>query len=357
MFEYRVSQFLRKDQIYFDYLVTEQAGEEELERYRQEGSNVYRLPIDHKHGLLIRELKINRAYYNFFKAHHYDIVYADTENALRAIHLFMARLAGIPVRVVHSHNTGLQTESKSARKISRIIRTFFSFSATHYFACSDMAAEWLFPKKVYQNRQYKRLANGVDLNEFAYNGETRAEIRKRLEIKKDAVVVGNVGRFMPQKNHEFMLKVFKEILLQRPDAKLMLIGSGPLEQRIKQLAVEMDLNDSVIFVGTTPKVVDYYQAMDVFFLPSLFEGLPITGIEAQAAGLPCVFSDAITSELAITKLAHYCSLDEDPKAWCSMILNCAEEGRQEVSEEIRQAGYSIEDTVNSLRTFYKKNQF
>lgn len=116
VFEYRVSEFLKDEEIYFDYLVTEQASDEELTRYKKMGSIVYRLPIDNNHGLFIRELKINLQYFSFFKKHHYDIVYADTENALRAIHLLMARLAGVKVRVVHSHNTGLQTSSKKQER-------------------------------------------------------------------------------------------------------------------------------------------------------------------------------------------------------------------------------------------------
>ena len=116
MFEYRVSSYLKEKDIFFDYLVTEEAENEELERYKSMGSKVYKLPIDNKHGLIIRELKVNVQYYKFFKKHRYDIVYADTENALRSIHLLMARFAGVPVRVVHSHNTGLQTESRLSKK-------------------------------------------------------------------------------------------------------------------------------------------------------------------------------------------------------------------------------------------------
>lgn len=125
MFEFRISQLLNKDGIYFDYLVTEQVENEEMERYKDVGSNIFKLPIDNEHGLLIRELKINREYYRFFKNHNYNIVYADTENSLRSIHLFMAKLAGVSIRVVHSHNTGLQTESKTSKIISRVKKKLY----------------------------------------------------------------------------------------------------------------------------------------------------------------------------------------------------------------------------------------
>lgn len=354
MFEYRVSEYLKEDNIFFDYLVTEQAEDDELGRYRDMGSGIYQLPIDNTHGLIIRELKINKQYYQFFKDHKYDIVYADTENALRSIHLFMARLAGVPVRVVHSHNTGLQTESKLSKKISRMIRGCFRFSATHYFACSDLAAEWLFPKMIYEQRQYKILTNGVDLEEFQFDEAKRIEIRSRLNIAEDDLVIGNIGRFMPQKNHQFLLEIFDEVHNVLPDAKLLLIGNGPLKNSIEKMALDMKLQDAVIFVGTTPRVADYLQAMDVFLMPSLFEGLPITGIEAQANGLPCIFADTITRELAITQLVEYCSLNQSVTEWAKTVTDAADRGRIDCRQEIIESGYSILDTVHFLKQFYSE---
>lgn len=352
MFEFRVSQLLKKDGIYFDYLVTDQAENKEIEQYKSLGSNIYKLPIDKKHGLFIRELKINREYFKFFKNHDYDIVYADTENSLRAIHLLMAKLAGIPTRVVHSHNTNLQTESKISKIISRIIRHFFLFSATDYFACSDMAAEWLFPKSIFKKKKYTLLTNGVDLKTFKFDEKTRIRMREKYDISLSDIIIGNVGRFMPQKNHKYMMSIFNEVVKKVPNVKLMLIGSGPLEQEIREIVKDYNLNDAVIFVGTTNNIVDYYQMMDLFLMPSLFEGLPITGIEAQANGLPCLFSDSITRELAITKLANYCALSEKEEVWRDKIIELLSVGRQDCSEEIINAGYSIYDTVNYLKSFY-----
>lgn len=352
VFEYRISDFLRDEDIYFDYLVTEQASDEELIRYKEMGSVVYRLPIDNDHGLIVRELKINLQYFRFFKKHHYDIVYADTENSLRSVHLFMARLAGIKVRVVHSHNTGLQTFSKKSRFIARFMRFFFNFSATHYFACSDMAAEWLFPKKVYKQKRYTLLTNGVDLEKFEFNLEIRKNIRTKYQIAEDETVIGNVGRFMPQKNHGFLLEIFGEVLKIRKKAKLFLIGTGPLMGEIQEKALELGIADKVIFVGNIPDTNDYLQAMDVFVMPSLFEGLPITGIEAQANGLPCIFADSITRELEITNQAEYCSLNEPASDWAVRVLAAADRGRMDCKAELILNGYSIKDTVKYLSDFY-----
>ncbi|MDO4621176.1 MAG: glycosyltransferase [Lachnospiraceae bacterium] len=354
VFEYRVSSRLKKDNIYFDYLVTEEATEEEKARYAANGSVLYRLPIDNSHGLLIRELKVNREYYRFFKEHDYKIVYADTENALRAVHLLMARLAGVRVRVVHSHNTGLQTQSKASAALAGVIKGLFRCSATHYFACSDKAAEWLFPKKIYRNRQYKLLKNGVSLEEFRFNSQTRSRLRAELGLDEDAPVLGNVGRFMPQKNHSFMLSCFDRFHRKHSKAKLMLIGDGPLAEEIRADVRRRGLEDAVLFIGNVKNVSDYLQVMDLFFMPSLFEGLPITGIEAQANALPCLFADTITKELKLTELAHYLPLEEPEEKWTEKIEELLAAGRKDCTDAVRSSGYAIEHTVEELKAFYLK---
>lgn len=353
IFEYRISEFLKDENIFFDYLVTEEATEEEIQRYRKVDSHLYKLPIDNTHGLLIRELKINFQYYKFFKNHDYKIVYADTENALRSIHLLMARLAGVPVRVVHSHNTGLQTESKMSRRISRWLRGFFLFSATDYFACSDLAAEWLFPKQIYKRKKYSVLKNGVNLDMFRFDPGIRVKMRMEAGIDM-GLVVGNVGRFMPQKNHRFLIDIFYELLKRKKDAVLLLIGDGPLRRDIEKYVEKKGLSDKVLFVGNVENVSQYLQMMDIFVMPSLFEGLPITGIEAQASGLPCLFSDTITKELAITPLVEYCSIQENAAIWAEHIVKFYENvDRKDVSNDIIDAGYSINSTVNWLNRFYR----
>ena len=262
-FEYEISKVLKKDNIYFDYLVSEEVEPETEKRYGEQGSKVYRIPVDKNHGLLIRELKVNFQYFKFFKKHKYDIIYADTENALRAVHLLMAKLAGVKVRVVHSHNTALQTTSKFSRMLARVLRNVFSVSATDYFACSDEAAEWLFPKKIVREKRYTVLKNGIDVDRFKYSSKARREIRELLNISDDEIIVGNVGRFMEQKNHKFMIEVFKEFMEIRPNATLVLVGEGMLEGEIRKQVAEENLQYKVVFAGTTPDVEKYLSAMYV----------------------------------------------------------------------------------------------
>ena len=143
----------------------------------------------------------------------------------------------------------------------------------------------------------------MDISRFVFDEKKRTEMRQELGINNE-YVIGHVGRFNLQKNHEYLLRIFKEVRVRVPDAKLLLLGDGELFSSIKKLAEEFEIADSVIFAGVHKDVEDYYQAMDIFVLPSLFEGLPVTGIEAQYSGLPCLFSDEITKEVKILSLIH-----------------------------------------------------
>ncbi|MBP3652581.1 MAG: glycosyltransferase [Clostridia bacterium] len=355
IFEYRIAQQLKDDGIIFDYLFSKKLLPEDAQRYAQNGSRVYDLDVDEKLNLIAHEIRANIAYYKFFKTHDYKIVYADTENALRAVHLLMARLAGVPVRVLHSHNTQLQTRSRLSHLIARVLRHVFRFSATHYFACSDLAAQWLFPPSICRRKDYKVLQNGVDLTQFRFNPQIRSELRAKLGICDDQLLLGHVGRFMPQKNHSFLLEIFAGVVEKKPDARLMLIGDGANRAEAERKAKELGIEDKVLFIGSVQNVSDYLQAMDMFIMPSLFEGLPVTGIEAQAASLPCIFSDTITRELAITSLAEYLPIDSiDP--WVERICRAdATLPRQDVEQQIIQAGYSIDHTAAQLREFYFKH--
>lgn len=357
IFEHRISELLKDDHIFFDYLVTERETEEEAARYKAQGSRIYHLKADNAHGLFIRELKANRAYYRFFKEHRdqFQIVYADTENALRAVHLLMARLAGIPVRVVHSHNSNLQTRSSFSRKLSRIIRNIFRFSATDYFACSDAAAEWLFPRKIYRKKQYDLINNGIDTGLFAFNAQNRKEIRDMHGIPDNTIVVGAVARFMEQKNHMFMLEVMHKALEYNPHMVLLLVGEGKLENQVRRRAAELGIAQNVIFAGTSPYVYKYMSAMDVYLMPSLFEGLGISGLEAQANGLGCLVSANVPPQVKMCSSVILKSLDDGAGEWALELLNLVRlrgdgaEARKNMAEK----GYAIRHTADTLRAFYK----
>lgn len=354
IFEYRLSRLLKDKDIFFDYLVTEQETEDERARYGAEGSKVYRLDADNKHGLIVREIKLNRQYKKFFSEHSYDIVYCDTENPLRAIHLMKAKKAGIPVRVVHSHNNSMQTRSRISRILSRVIKHFFKYSATDYLACSEAAAKWLFPGKIYKNKQYRIINNGIDAESFAFNREWRRVIRERYKISDSDMVVGVVARFMPQKNHAFMFRVIEEIRKTNPGVRFLCIGEGELEEQLLRQVEELGIGDNVIFAGTAEDVNHYYSAMDVYLMASLFEGFGISALEAQANGLPCVLSDRISTVVDMGERVTFVSLEEEAAVWAERVTaEFRERNDGEASRKVmREKGYTIESTADVMHELY-----
>ena len=227
---------------------------------------------------------------------------------------------------------------------------------TDYCACSVVAGEWKYPKAIVDHK-LKVLKNGVDLEKFAFNEETKCEIRKKLAIPEDAFVLGHVGRFSYQKNHEYLIDIFARLCGTRDDVRLLLVGEGELEQNIKDKVNNLGLQDKVIFYGTTDAPQKIFSAIDIFALPSNFEGLPIVGVEAQASGLPVVFSDRITREAAILDNVRYIAIDDAHiSEWCSSIEEFLTIQRKDTYDDMKRAGFGIQDTRNSFYKLYKKEE-
>ena len=222
---------------------------------------------------------------------------------------------------------------------------------TDYCACSVVAGEWKYPKAIVDHK-LKVLKNGVDLEKFAFNEETKCEIRKKLAIPEDAFVLGHVGRFSYQKNHEYLIRIFAEVRKRNEHAVLMLIGDGENKPDVKKQIEELHLTDSVRFCGLVNNVNDYMQAMDVFVLPSRYEGLPIVGVEAQAAGLPVITSVNVSEELEISDLVTFLELKEDVSEWADKILSYEGKAREDASEQIRSHGYDVQFTADEIEKMY-----
>lgn len=284
----------------------------------------------------------------------YDFVHihADVANKL-LVSAYAAKKAGIKRIVVHSHAAGVDGNHRTFKvAIHRLCRRFLKSVATDFVACSDVAAEWM-----YSNIQKNRVViiqNGIDLEKFRFRDDIRKDVRNKLGIK-DEILIGHVGRFAYQKNHEYILRIGLALKEKNVPCKILLVGEGPEMDRIKMLAVEMDLNDVLIFYGTSNKVENLFMAMDVFILPSHFEGLPIVGVEAQASGLPTVFSDQITSQAKLLDDAAFCGIEEaDVNRWVDTIIRYGKmsKDRTEDYKRLRNEKYSIEDTVGSFMSLY-----
>lgn len=294
--------------------------------------------------------KSEGAYKNFesikkiVKKNQYRFVLRTSQHSLSALELLAAKLGGATVRVFRSSNSNTTNGSKTQMILHKVCMFMPKVFANVRIAPSSEAAEFMFGKKSIIKRKAKILQNGIDLNYFKYDVVGRKTIRNEFHIENQ-FVVGHIGRFNQQKNHQFLLDVFKEIKSQRSDAILLLVGKGELEEEIKQKIVKLQIEDSVIFTGVRSDIPQILSAMDVFVFPSLYEGMPNTIIEAQATGLPCVISNTITEEADITGLVEYFPLDQSPREWSKVAIAVSENPRMDMHEQIKAKGYDIESVV------------
>ena len=223
---------------------------------------------------------------------------------------------------------------------------------TDFLACSQLAGRWMYPDSILQGKKYHLAKNAINLEKYRFNPAMRKAVRQELGIGENEFCIGHIGRFNYQKNHAFLIDIFYKLLKVCPNAKLLLIGDGPYLFNIKRSVSELRIEDSVFFLGRRNDVPQLLQAMDCFVLPSRFEGLPIVGVEAQAAGVPCIVSDAITRELNINGLVRFVSLRDKDK-WVNSIMAYHGFTKRDQLEKLRNAGYDISLELNQLVSFYE----
>ena len=272
----------------------------------------------------------------------YDTVLKLAENSLSVTDMIAAKSGGAKNLAVRSCNAPTNLSLKD-KILHYSLRPLLNLVSTVKLAPSDLAGEFMFGKK----SKCHIINNGVDLDFFRFDEEEKERIRKEFGIE-NKLLVGHVGRYTRQKNHEFLLNVFSEIAKKREDAVLMLVGKGELEDDIKKRIDELQLKDKVILTGQRFDIPQLLSAMDVFVFPSFFEGMPNTVIEAQATGLPCVIADTITKEADITGLVKYLTLEKSPESWADAALKCAEEKRRCTKEDFRKHGYDIKSVAENL---------
>lgn len=289
----------------------------------------------------------------FFSEHHnYDVVHMHSSSKNYYI-LQCAAKWGIPVRVAHSHNTGFQSKNPLVIALGNMMMKPMRKYATHWAGCSQLACEWLFGKGCVERGEAKVVLNGIDSSLFVYDESIRQQIRQELHIE-DRFVIGHVGRFVNQKNHTFLLDIFAEVVKLQPNAVLMLIGIGELMEQMKQKAATLGIADKVLFMGFRDDRERYMQAMDAFLFPSLYEGLSVTLIEAQAAGLPVYTSDTTTTETKFTPEMQFLSLQQPAREWAEAIIKqgCLE--RKDLTAEVEKNGFDIRVMVNNLIKLYSE---
>lgn len=300
-----------RSKVQFDFIVDNDSSCPQEDEIKSLGGRVYRIAPYQKIIANMRDLR------KLFKRNKYKIVHAEL-TTMSVFSLAVAKSCGIPVRICHGHNTACKGETKK-NIMKYILRPFAKVFATHYFACSDYAGKWLYGKNIGRSKRYKVIPNAIEVDKFRFNQSVRDEVRMELGIE-DKFVIGHIGRFVYQKNHDFLIDIFSEVHKRKPDSVLLLIGEGELLESVKQKVQRLGLDSSVMFLGVRNDTYRLYQAFDVFVLPSRYEGLPVVGIEAQIAGLPCVMSDAMTMETKFTDELVFLQLDINTEDWAKMIL-------------------------------------
>lgn len=304
------------------------------------------------HGICVHRLKSRRLTLSYVKElaalvreNGYELVHAHGNSSSLFFDMLGAALGGCRVRVAHSHNTTCRFLRKD-----KLLRPLFYRSYTDAAACGTDAGRWMFG-----HRPFVVLPNGIPVAQFQYSPAMRKEMRATLGIAQDVPVIGHVGRFNDQKNHAFLIEIFRALLKRRPDACLLSVGDGFWEKHIHEEAAK--LNGRVIFTGSVQNPWDYLAAMDRMVLPSLYEGFPTVLLEWQCAGLPILASDAITREVALTPLVQYKALADGAESWADALLalpegNRAEEG-DKAAEVLRAGGYDLSGAGQVMLDFYQ----
>ena len=287
----------------------------------------------------------------FFSSHSYDVLHAHA-SAKAIIVLREARKHGVPVRILHSHAARVVTERRFQKFMANALKGAAKRECTNLAACSTEAGEFLFGRGSVSAGDVTIIPNAIELDRFSFDRRVRNEVRSELGVG-DGLVVGHVGRFMPQKNHAFIVKAMASLLKSRPDARLLLVGVGQLQDEVKEQVRALGIEDSVTFLGLRSDVDRLVQAMDVFVMPSLFEGLPVSAVEAQASGLPCVLADSITPEAVLIPGSMRVPLSCSPDEWAGAVLSVKGGDRHDALGIVTQKGFEIVEATRRLELFYE----
>lgn len=318
-----------------------------------------------RHDILLKEvydspirriLKTFVAIKQYFQENTFDTLYLNLSNSVTMRYAKYAKKSGIPRRIVHSHCGGIQPGPTWWIKMAAhdLSRRAASGWATDWWACSDKAAEFLFPPSVLAGVQY--IPNAIDTERFCFNQKEREEMRIRFSLRPEEQIIGTIGRCTPQKNQRFLLDVFAELLPDQPDVRLLLVGDGPLRAELEEQADMLGIAEKCIFYGFVDDVVPLYCAMDVFCLPSVLEGNPVSAIEAQSMGLPCLLSDAVTGQAQLADSTERLPITQT-QVWVSAIRRCLQQipSRSEGAAVVKWKGYDIVQNAQHVQQLLMAN--
>lgn len=296
-------------------------------------------------------LSCRKDIYDFFKSLKgvYDVLHIH-DVFLAPLFIPAARKNDVSKTIIHAHSTVFGGTRKSAFR-NKVLCFFSNRMCDYKAACSKKAAIKYYGKKAVLQNRYLLIYNAVDVEKYKYSGENRRKYRELFGFDEEDIVIGTVGRLEEQKNHVFLLDIFSEVLERNTGYKLLLIGEGSLENKLRDKCKTLGIDDKVVFGGKRTDVCNIYSSMDIFVQPSIYEGLSLAGVEAQAAGLPCAFSDAITREAELVN-AVYISLNKSSSEWAEKIIDINSAENRDTTDIVREKGYDIKCEADKLVNFY-----
>ena len=324
-----------KTKIQFDFVIYSEPSENSYyQEVKELGGKVF-ITTPKSEGIL----KNFKTIKTIVKENNYDIVWKHTESCFRALDLLAAKCGGATRMILHSHSSYAHGIEKL---LHYMFRLFIDFFVTDRLACGDMTGHWMFGRQPFQ-----MINNGIKIDDFTYDRELREQYRLEFRFQ-NKIVIGHVGRFHPVKNHRWIINVFEKFKEENSDAILVLVGAGELMTQMQELTKAKGLEEDVCFVGSRSDIPQLLQMMDIFIMPSIYEGFPVTLIEAQAAGLPCVVSSTISKEVDVTGNMSYVDLDAPVEVWVDQIVQKCGTKKEDNVEYLKAAGYDIKDVAKKI---------
>ena len=344
--------YMDRNEIKFDFIVHgENIGE--LEKYfKDNGSNIFH--ITPKSESLYKNLKEMNS---IIKKGNYDIVHAH-QDIMSIFPMYFAKKSKVKMRIAHSH-LAIENQKLIRKLVDKVLKRLLKIYSTEWWACGKEAGKCLWGEKAVETGKVYIMNNAIEIEKFKFDLNIRSKIRKELNLC-NKFVIGHIGRFTYQKNHELVIEIFNEVYKTNQDAILLLIGTGELEERIKEQVERLKLSNAVVFLGVRSDIENIMQAMDILLLPSRYEGLPVVLVEAQTSGLRSFVSNKITKEIKITDKVEYMNLYDKPKQWANKILSYNRPyERNNDSNMIREYGFDIITQAKELESIYfrRKHQW
>lgn len=331
-----------RSKVQFDFLANKPQPGAYDEEIRELGGRIFVSP-----GFMSYKKYVEYMTDLFKKNPEYKIIHTHN-GSLMLYALKSAQKNDIPIRIAHAHATAVPVGLKN--EVKKLIRPLIKYTATDYWGCSEAAGKFYFSEKRWE-KNHQLIHNAINADDFLFSKKNREKIRREYALG-DKFVIGHVGRLAPQKNQKKLLEVFSAVIKINPDAHLVIIGTGELEGKLKEYSKELGIENDVTFTGVLSNVNEWYSAFDVFAMTSLYEGLPVVAIEAQAADLPCVLCDTITPEVKITDNVSFAGLKDSADDWAKAILDFRPKARVSRTDELKKSGYDIKAEAERMQNLY-----